>query len=92
MRQLLAAVLMFVALSPAAAQEQCGSRESILAAIAENYQERLVVMGLTTGGNLFEVFASPAGTWTAIVSPPGSLFACIVQAGTDWEKPPGKDA
>ncbi len=91
MRLLLAAVLV-AASTPALAQAPCGYRDAIVADLAEKYQERLTSQGLTTDGDLLEIYVSPAGKWTALVTPPGSPLACIIQVGTDWDKPPGREA
>ncbi len=84
----------FAAISaPAFAQQQiCADRSVIVADLAEKYQERQVSQGITSGGNLFEIYASLHGSWTLVVTLPDSLLACIVEVGTGWDKPPGKEA
>ncbi len=91
MRLILATALATVSTS-SPAQQTCAERDIIVTALAERHRERQVSQGLTADGNLLEVYASPHGTWTVIVTPPSSGISCVVQAGTDWDKPPGRDA
>ncbi len=49
------------------------------------YQEAPVSRGLARSGNVYEVFASPAGTWTIIVVLPNGK-ACFVAEGTAYQE------
>ncbi|MBA2689387.1 MAG: hypothetical protein H0U63_01125 [Burkholderiales bacterium] len=74
----------------------CGDRDLAIKSLAERYQEQTVATAISNGGNLVELFASPAGSWTMLVTSPGSNLSCAVGSGTDWQmiktKPPSKDA
>jgi hypothetical protein len=68
--------------APALATE-CGPREQIAQVLASNYHEKPVGMGVSNSGALTVIFASPAGTWTAVaVKPSGS--ACVLDVGDGW--------
>jgi len=74
---------------PAAAQTapQCGAREAVLDRLATKYDERPVSIGVTATGSLLEILASPAGTWTIIVTVPGGP-TCLVSSGDGWHNSP----
>jgi hypothetical protein len=59
--------------------------------VAENlnkaYAETPVSMGVTIGGAVIEVFASPDGTWTLVITQPNGV-TCLIAAGKDWENLP----
>lgn len=84
-----AAVVMLA--SPAVAQMACGDRVAISQQLDTAYGERTTSLGLTADGLLMEVFSSPGGTWTIIVSYPTGQ-ACVVAHGTDWQSIPVKSA
>ncbi len=73
---------------PAAAQTPCGERGFIVKKLADDYSERAVARGLANTGAVFELFASPAGTWTLVVTTPAGL-TCMVAAGARWQTLPG---
>lgn len=68
--------------SPAKASP-CGARDQIIKDLANAFQERRIAVGLIANGEILEIFVSPGGTWTAVVSRPSGL-ACIVAAGEAW--------
>jgi hypothetical protein len=55
--------------------------------LAERYQERREAIGLSDAGLLMEVFVSPGGTWTILITSPAG-FTCIIAAGDSFEKAP----
>lgn len=62
----------------------CDDRQSIVDALNQRYNEVPVSIGVTVGGALFEIYASPGGeTWTALVSPNVNR-ACILAVGHNW--------
>ncbi len=76
---------------PAAwAQPVCGSHQSISENLKKSYTEAPVSMGLTSGGGVIEVFASPKGTWTLIITQPNGM-SCLIAAGHDWEELPKQE-
>ncbi len=97
MRILTAALAAFLCLmsvtGPAMGQGQrCGSYEMVTTHLAQRRGEGVVWRGLTSG-NLVELFAAAAGSWTLVVTHPDGL-ACLVAAGEAGEAvtaPPPKE-
>ncbi len=90
MRAILSAAILaaFLAVaSPAAdaaGHQICVSHDNWAKSLYMGYQERLVAAGITAGGHLLEVFASPDGeTWTILYTPPGGL-TCGLASGEAW--------
>jgi len=82
----ISAAALFALAAPAFAA-QCEPRERIVQHLASGYNEKPVAMGLSARGSLVMIFASPAGTWTAVgVSAEGS--ACILDVGDGWAGEP----
>ena len=81
-----AAVGLLVLLPPATAGP-CGRREQIVKDITATFKEKRAAIGLLLTGDVLEVFVSPAGTWTIVVSK-ASGIACIVAAGEVWLQEP----
>ncbi|WP_136623605.1 hypothetical protein [Bradyrhizobium centrolobii] len=81
----LAAVALIVTLTttPAGAVELCASRPDFVALLKDNFGEVVMAQGLSSSGHLVEVFVSPAGTWTILLSRADGL-SCIVDAGDPW--------
>jgi hypothetical protein len=69
--------------APALAAEPCAPREEIVQHLASDFNEKPVGMGLSASGGLVVMFASPAGTWSAVtVSAQGA--ACVIDVGNAW--------
>ena len=82
-RWAIASALAFGLLATPALAAQCAPKEQIVQALASNFHEKPVGMGATAAGALVIMFASPAGTWTAVsVQPSGS--ACVLDVGDGW--------
>jgi hypothetical protein len=85
-----AAVLLITAaacvplISPASAQAPCGPREEIVKALGETFKEAPIGMGVTQPGQVLELFASPSGTWTMVVTTPNGT-SCLIAAGENWD-------
>lgn len=62
----------------------CGERSEVIKTLAKAYKENPTAMGLAAGGGMLEVFSSPAGSWTILVTQPTGT-SCIVAAGEEWE-------
>lgn len=71
------------AASAVAASPACGLRADIAAQLAADWDERPVARGLTVRGDLAEVFASPSGSFTILVTRPDGR-ACAIAAGEIW--------
>ena len=72
---------------PAHGQALCGDRDSITKSLESQYSEKPVSVGLTQNGGVFELFVSPAGTWTILVTVPGGK-SCYLASGEGWENLP----
>jgi hypothetical protein len=67
--------------APASAQEACAPRGYVVQELAEKFGERQVAIGLATGGQVMEIFASPTQEWTLVATYPDGT-SCVVAAGT----------
>ncbi|NIA72372.1 hypothetical protein HBA54_27670 [Pelagibius litoralis] len=61
----------------------CGPRDVFLDSLERTDKEVPVSMGVTSTGALIEVLASPAGSWSILVTVPGGP-TCMVSSGTGW--------
>ncbi len=84
-------VLVLATASPAEAQFPCGKRADFIKTLADKYNETTKALGIANQTNLVEVFTSPKGTWTIMVTQPKGQ-TCIIAAGSSWEDlPPNKN-
>ena len=67
-----------------AQQSTCGDRTKIIAYLASKYKEVPRAMAITGGNTFMEIFISPAGTWTTLITTPNGQ-TCIVASGEGWE-------
>ena len=73
-----------VLLSPtAAAQNLCAPRTDLVKRLWDRWQEAQVSLAMINDGRLLEIFASEAGSWTAIISDPNGR-SCVASAGQEW--------
>ena len=81
----LAAITLMVTLiaTAASAVGPCASRSNIIALLKDNFGEVEVGQGLSSRGYLVEVFVSPAGNWTILLSQPDGQ-SCLADAGEAW--------
>lgn len=72
--------------APAFAQGElmCAPRDEVVKQLGAQFSETAVSRGLTGDGMLLEVFASPQGTWTAVLSEPTGV-SCLVSGGEAWQ-------
>jgi len=77
-----------VALS-AQAQDQCGPREQVVKVLNAKYQESQRALGLINERAMMEVYISPAGTWTMVVTNEAGV-TCVLAAGEAWDELPTK--
>lgn len=94
MNRLSAALGLAVLLSgcePAFAQEQsksfCLPRDIMVATLTQGGAQRLIGQGLTTRGELLEVWISDdPPSWTVILTFPAQKVSCVAAAGREaWE-------
>lgn len=80
-------VLVFLT-SPAVGQSvMCGERDKIVEQLADGWQEQRTAIGIASNGGVVEVFSSPAGTWTMLLTLPGRP-TCMIGSGDGWEQQP----
>lgn len=84
---LMIGTLVTVLASPAQAQGRCAPHGAILKVLAGKYQENRHALGLINEKAVMEVFISPKGTWTMLVTDQRGL-SCIIAAGDAWEQMP----
>ena len=77
------AITLALAGSQAVAQN-CASHDVIVEHLAKEFQETRQSVALDGVGNMVEVFASEAGTWTLTVTQPGAP-TCLVMAGVAYQ-------
>lgn len=77
----------WLAAPTALAQSVCSSHKMVAENLQKGYAETPVSMGVTVGGAVIEVFASPDGSWTLVITQPNGV-TCLIAAGKDWETLP----
>ena len=65
----------------------CAEHQTIVERLNQQYSETPVGTGLASAGFVVEVFASPSGTWTIVMTQPSGT-ACLVASGNYWETAP----
>jgi hypothetical protein len=60
------------------------TREEAVKQLEKNYNEVPESRGITSNGSMMEVFVSPKGTWTLVITMPNGVIY-VVAAGTDWQ-------
>lgn len=89
MRRTLAlfALLATGAAAPAASAQEdlmCAPRDEVAHQLGVQFSETPVSRGVTGDGMLLELFASPQGTWTAVLSDAAGI-SCLVSGGEAWQ-------
>jgi len=79
----------FAAAASAAEVPPCGQRAQLIQAMKQMFDERPKATGLISTNELFELFVSPTGTWTVLVTNPHGI-SCIAAAGENWDQKPGE--
>lgn len=72
---------MMIAAFAAAALAACQPSTEVYQSLTRDFNESRVAAGLNKKGNVLEVWASPEGTWTALLTRPDGT-SCIVDAGS----------
>jgi hypothetical protein len=65
----------------------CAPRAEIVQYLAAESKEQPVAVGAASHGTRLEVFASPNGSWTLLVTLTNGM-SCLMNAGTDWQVVP----
>ena len=73
-----------VTIASAQAQMQCTDHKKVVTRLTEKYQETKQGWGIGANEFLYEVFSSPSGSWTFIVTSPGGP-TCVIMSGQNWD-------
>ncbi|MDX8525102.1 hypothetical protein RFM68_11330 [Mesorhizobium sp. MSK_1335] len=76
--------LMALSSLPARAQVICGGHDHLVARLADAFGEKRLGYGVAGQVAIFEVFVSPGGTWTILMTDVKGQ-SCILAAGDGWE-------
>jgi hypothetical protein len=68
----------------------CAERTAILRKLANNFNEAQIAIGLGDGGRVIEVFVSPSGSFTVLLSFPTG-HSCVAATGEGWQFTPKKE-
>ena len=79
----IAFVALFATAAPAVAQSRCGERSDIIQQLETRFQETQQAIGLASNGAVLEIFASPVGTWTVLMTYPNGK-TCLMAVGDAW--------
>ena len=83
----LAAVSIFGSAGVASAAAPCGAHDAIANSLTNKYKEARRIMGVVNAKAVMEIFMSPQGTWTVLVTDTRGV-ACIIATGQDWQEVP----
>ena len=75
------------ALAVEAAATQCANHDSMAKALTGKFKETRRAMGVVNSTAVMEVFMSPQGTWTVVVTNTKGI-ACIAASGEEWQDVP----
>jgi hypothetical protein len=78
------AIVAPLAITPAAAQSQCGPRQEVVKSLGDRFKEAPVGMGMTQPGQVLELFASKTGSWTMVITNADGR-SCLLAAGENWD-------
>jgi hypothetical protein len=70
-----------------AAAMQCANHDNMAKALTGKFKETRRAMGLVNTSAVMEVFMSPQGTWTVLVTDTKGI-ACIAASGEEWQDVP----
>lgn len=68
----------------------CIDRGQVIAHLQTLYGEHAIGRGLADGGFVFELFASPSGSWTVFATTPQGQ-SCYIASGQAWDPVPTPD-
>lgn len=62
----------------------CSDRKKLAAYLSKKYNEVPQALGLVSNTGLMEVYVSPKGTWSILMTSTDGI-ACLIAAGDHWE-------
>lgn len=65
-------------------QSVCALHQTVVDKLKKTFDEQPTSTGVSTGGSMLEVFTSPTGTWTIVVTTPDGV-SCLKLTGEHWE-------
>ncbi len=80
----LAAALTGLAPTAAVAQVACAERNQLIERLEKIHSEKRRAIALSASGGVLEVFTSPTGGWTILLTQPNGR-TCVVALGEAWE-------
>jgi D-aminopeptidase len=83
----IAAASLFGSITTAAAGVPCGMHDGVAKGLAAKYKETRRIMGVLNAAAVMEIFMSPQGTWTVLVTDTNGM-SCVIAAGQDWQEIP----
>jgi hypothetical protein len=66
---------------------QCANHDSMAKTLTGKFKETRRAMGVVNSTAVMEVFMSPQGTWTVVVTDTRGI-ACIAASGDEWQDVP----
>jgi hypothetical protein len=82
-----AAISLVSIASSAEAAPQCGDHDKIVDVLGHKFKETRRVMGVVNAKSVMEMFMSPQGTWTMVITDTSGI-SCITAAGDEWQDVP----
>lgn len=70
-----------------AAAMQCANHDNMAKTLTGKFKETRRAMGVVNSTAVMEVFMSPQGTWTVVVTDTRGI-ACIAASGDEWQDVP----
>ncbi len=71
----------------AEAAPQCGNHDKIVEVLGDKFKETRRVMGVVNSTAVMEIFMSPQGTWTMVITDTSGT-SCITASGEEWQDVP----
>ena len=85
LRGVLLPIMISASIFPSPAQSQiCATHEKIAAGLKQNFGEEVQAIGITSVGALIEIYTSPHGTWTVVLTIPNGP-SCLIADGADFQ-------
>ena len=85
LRTVLLVIVISASIFPSPAQSQiCTTHERISAGLKQKFGEEIQAIGITSVGALIEIYTSPYGTWTVVLTIPNGP-SCVIADGVDFQ-------